>query len=1149
MEDDSDDDFDETTLWEIANLLNSKDVPSKNSLLPQPRAALEEYSSDESDTEDAAVVKPPQMRLPIQPLEMVSRESPRASIQLPTLDLWTMPAAVIERADSGLFSKPASGHVIRTTSSSPVAAQMLAAPRKATVDLPTLVSNSLWTPVVAEKQDVMWIVKQKMSSPRAIPAQSSTGMWSAAEKVIEVATVGLFNASIPRSTFRTTQATPAAASMICKARNIQQPLDTLVSSKLWSHKQKLNIERDWISESSVRPRSPSIYSASSSRASSPTSDASSVRSTSTKASSVTGFAAIPSWWDNKRSKNSPPSLPEEENRPASKIPVRQPSKPLAPVRESRVLASRDMWEAKAPVLERTPSRNLRRATINRQPAKPTRQAMRQQYRPNGTFQADWEEALNEAIAASRTKPALRRGLSKSKIAQPVVAKKAPKVARPAASKADWSSALAEAISRSQPRVQRPLCTPAMWEDALATAISMSTIPQAPRRSSYDAAILHPVFFTKALVSNASDIHPAAIGHVSKNYDAATLHPVFFTESLTSSIADIHPAAIGHVTVQKMESPKMWSPAVATPLPRPSLLWTNSAVTTQKRPTGSIMETTLVRRPLPAKGLDLPVLQSTSFWKPSPAAVCEINWLTASKPATPQTWTPRETHLADNNDNTGMWVAKAKHTVLVPDQFAHIAHVHVKVTTSRPIALPRLTSTSLFSKSPRSDINPPHWLHRTSKVAKSTTWTAPTPMEPASQVGMWVASPQRTSVSPDLFARVKHEHLRATPSRSASNTLPVLVSSKLFEVSAVPAPITHWLQQTSRSTARSMTWTAPENVVELRSEAGMWAAPSQQPRSASPDLFAHIKAAHVRAVPSRSNTLPVLLSSSLFEVSAAPAPVTHWLQQTSRSTTRSMTWTAPENVVELRSEAGMWAAPSQQPRSASPDLFAHVKAAHVRAPPSRSSTLPVLASSELFAVVTAQESTTHWLHQTSKAGRSATWTAPLVQSPKEQDGMWMPVARSASPSPDLFAHIKSNTIRATAPRSTALPEISSTSLFAHQPSSVESPHWLHKTSKTTIITPRARSTTWTRPARIITPVTEANTNNNNLWSASTIIPRAIPSPMIFTSTHPEPWTRPKRSDSAVSGLESTELWRQTSPTETTASPSSKNWLVHGQESSA
>lgn len=75
----SDDEFDETTLWDIASLLNSTNIPSKNSLLPPPRI-IEDYDdtddSDQESIEDNAIpspqVQPParpsMVKLPIQPL-------------------------------------------------------------------------------------------------------------------------------------------------------------------------------------------------------------------------------------------------------------------------------------------------------------------------------------------------------------------------------------------------------------------------------------------------------------------------------------------------------------------------------------------------------------------------------------------------------------------------------------------------------------------------------------------------------------------------------------------------------------------------------------------------------------------------------------------------------------------------------------------------------------------------------------------------------------------------------------------------------------------------------------------------------------------------------------------------------------------------
>lgn len=1098
MDPESDDDFDETTLWEIASLLNSNDVPSKMSLLPRANVAIEDYESDDSGSEESftqkARTQPLTMTLPIQPLEI--RETPRSSLQVSSSNMWTPPARVVERPSTGLFSKPSS--VIRTTNAAPAAAQMLKAPRKASRDLPVLTSDSLWASAKALRQGIIWITKKE--SPRKMQeVQVSAMMWSPTEKTVEVASKGLFNISIPRALYRTTEAAPAALSMICKSRKSELPLEALTSTKLWHQAHKLDIERDWISESSIRPQTPSIYSESSSRASSPVSDSSSVKSTSTKASSVWGFSAIPTWWDQKRSKNSSPSPPAEDAKSVSKIPLRQPSKPLASVRESRVLASRDMFEAKSPItLEKKLGMKFRRQTISKA-AKPSHQAMRQKHRPNGTFQADWDEALSEAIAASRTKPTLKSIFSKSKTSQPVIIQavikqpKLPKLTRPIASKADWCSALSEAISRSQPRMQRPQCNPEMWEAALASAIELSVIPEATISPTYDASVMHPVFFTKRLVSNAIGIHPAAIGYVSKNYDAsvshpvffterlvsnvidvhpaalgyvfknydaAAMHPVFFTESLVSDVADIHPAAIGHFTVKRPITSFMWSSEPSVAASKAGLLWTNNSAALRKSSTSMTASSTLVRKPLPVRSLDLPVLKSTSLWAPSTTISAGQNWLVAvkppvSKPVASQTWTLRASSPVEIQ-NSGMWVAKSDTAAILPDMFANIKHDRARASSPRSEILPTLTSTSLFVKTASlpTDI---HWLRIVSKSTKAdkptmtTTWKAPATPEPRSQLGMWNAAAQQPAASPDLFAHLQHDTIRATPSRSVSVALPVLNTSKLFEVAVTRQSTPDWLHQTSKP-VKSMTW-APPAPAELQSEIGMWTATTKQ-SSASPDLFAHLNVTHARAIPSRSAALPLLSSSALFEITATENP------------------------------------------------------------------------------------NTHWLHQTSKTARSMTWNAPSVQTPRHETAMWTSPTKSTAFSPDLFAHIKSDNFRASAPRPATLPKLSSTTLFAVTKSTSEPTHWLHKTSKTAAVTTRNRSTTWTAKTSAAIKSKAPKELSSTMWIAQPIIPRSLPSPMLFANTHTEPWTRPKRSDSAVSGIESAELWH--SSRDVAQSP--KNWLA-------
>jgi hypothetical protein len=84
----SDDDFDETTLWEIANLLHSQDVPSRNSLLPPPRI-IEDYDDDdclgEEITESIQVYDQVNLIPPQSPLVMVKPLNPATP---PLAQLW-----------------------------------------------------------------------------------------------------------------------------------------------------------------------------------------------------------------------------------------------------------------------------------------------------------------------------------------------------------------------------------------------------------------------------------------------------------------------------------------------------------------------------------------------------------------------------------------------------------------------------------------------------------------------------------------------------------------------------------------------------------------------------------------------------------------------------------------------------------------------------------------------------------------------------------------------------------------------------------------------------------------------------------------------------------------------------------------------------
>jgi hypothetical protein len=621
----SDDEFDETTLWEIANLLNTRDVPSKDSLLPPGRAEIiEDYDETDNESEETNQSKKgaPTMSLRIQPLSVARetsqlwasdvasasstvgarspepelsacrslvpssndavRSNPRTPNNLP-MQMWSSPAERTEDRKPGLFTTPAAGSVIRTTQAVPAAVKMAKTPRQATNFVPKISSQNLWTAAQNVDKTTEWIFKS--TTPRIRHASvSSPFLWNPPAKVGTVTVLGLFNPSARGCTFRTSSLAPAALNMICKPRRSQALLSELKSTSLWNRCSKLSIEQDWISVSSVRPESPSGYSTTSSGSSSPASDSSSVKSTSTKASSLWNSTASASiGWEEKKSA---PTSPEREPKHLSKAPVHQQSfKQLAPLRESRVLASRDLWESKAPVLD-VPARKFQRSVAGYRVAAMAK-PIRHQHRANFAFRADWEEALSQAIVAGTPKQ----------------------------------------------RLTRPLASTSDWESALAEAVALGHVMKAEK---FDPSVMHPVFFTDSLFSSSADVHPAAIGYVAKQpaYDASILHPVFFTDCLISNANEVHPAALGHLANQKPHA-GMWKRSSSSPTPTP----TPEATQLWSKNTGQARDVSMhcvelgghvVRRALPIKPLNLPALSSSMFWQqPAQAAKQQRHWLKAS----------------------------------------------------------------------------------------------------------------------------------------------------------------------------------------------------------------------------------------------------------------------------------------------------------------------------------------------------------------------------------------------------------------------------------------------------------------------------------------------------------------------------------------
>ncbi|KAI8303605.1 hypothetical protein K4K61_006892 [Colletotrichum sp. SAR11_59] len=243
-DDESDDGFDETTLWEIASLLQSDQVPSKNSLLPQPQyyrpdsLVEDEYvsqgsseypSEDEKTANDEDDTKHDSMVI------TVAAEEVRSSPETPSL-LWTgKPKRFVSvRLPPGLPQPDA-----RTWTA--YMDTMNAPPRVQTqLPAPAIIhSTNLWIaplkPVETSTSSTLWTRSQlkTMAMPVNKP-QTMKSLWAASPTIVETEATGLFNIDYKRITFRTTSASPVGLTVSSTARVTVEPLPTLTSNSLWT---------------------------------------------------------------------------------------------------------------------------------------------------------------------------------------------------------------------------------------------------------------------------------------------------------------------------------------------------------------------------------------------------------------------------------------------------------------------------------------------------------------------------------------------------------------------------------------------------------------------------------------------------------------------------------------------------------------------------------------------------------------------------------------------------------------------------------------------------------------------------------------------------------------------------------------------------
>ncbi|TQS38487.1 hypothetical protein Golomagni_01007 [Golovinomyces magnicellulatus] len=121
-----------------------------------------------------------------------------------------------------------------------------------------------------------------MSSPK-----KSDLLWTKKPVLTSRTTTGIFDPSFITSSFHQTEAIPIVSNLAPhRPYHFEIPLDQLVSNRLWEKKNFPSFERNWISESSIRPHSRTNSLSYSVTSSSIRSEISSISSISTRASSI-----------------------------------------------------------------------------------------------------------------------------------------------------------------------------------------------------------------------------------------------------------------------------------------------------------------------------------------------------------------------------------------------------------------------------------------------------------------------------------------------------------------------------------------------------------------------------------------------------------------------------------------------------------------------------------------------------------------------------------------------------------------------------------------------------------------------------------------------------------------------------------------------
>ncbi|KAI1089741.1 hypothetical protein F5B19DRAFT_359538 [Rostrohypoxylon terebratum] len=475
-----------------------------------------------------------------------TREIPASIV---TKSMWEKSTLLVSSSEfEGLFDANIIRIDFRRTSKLPAAIDMTRMPRKVEEPLPILESTKLW---------------EKKSESIFVPPPTGVSLWCNPVASTPISS-GLFQVDPTRKVYRTTSAEPAALRMVRKPRAINGPLAELESTHIWTPSHATPVEIDWISISSVGPKSPSLASESeaSSAPSSPMSDSSSAKTTATKASSAKSF--FNGLFGRKTKEAEASKAPKDSLKAEPEIPA------VPELPEEFVVKN----------LDEQPRKKLAHIPL------------RKAHRQSVAYRADWDGELREAIAASYPGTMASHRASypqdwEAELKEAIKASHAPVnlVRKPATPRA-WSVALQKAIVASHPEIRfsRGQTLPSQWTAELQDAIAQSY----PDVETLDVNVRHPVFMG-SMKTTAETVHPAIGPKVIRSrgnseskvvepvsFDAAVRHPVFFG-SMETTAQFIHPAVPAKTTKQNALSaaPQLWTEPAKTEVATEGHLWSPS----------------------------------------------------------------------------------------------------------------------------------------------------------------------------------------------------------------------------------------------------------------------------------------------------------------------------------------------------------------------------------------------------------------------------------------------------------------------------------------------------------------------------------------------------------------------------------------------